>query len=146
MTTPSAGRPRKHILIVEDDADSRRALTNALEDEGYTIAARENGSEALEYLRESPRPHLIVLDLVMPGMDGWEFRHLQSQDARLASIPVIGVSAVGKLVDVDVSLRKPVDYDELLAAVARYVGRAPRPTARLPRGKRRRQQVEEALR
>ena len=56
-----------------------------------------------------------------PGMEGWEFRHEQKQDTELADIPVISLSAVGKLVDVDVVLRKPVDYDELVMAVERYV-------------------------
>ena len=56
-------------------------------------------------------------------MEGWEFRHKQKQDTELADIPVISLSAVGKLVDVDVVLRKPVDYDELVMAVERYVTR-----------------------
>ena len=81
------------------------------------------------YLRGAPHPSLILLDLVMPGMDGWEFRHKQTQDPQLARISVISVSAVGKLVDVDVSLRKPLDYDELIGAVRRYVAKAERPVA-----------------
>jgi len=109
------------ILIVEDDVGSRRALTNVLRDRGYHVTAVGDAHEALARLREEPRPSLIVLDLMMPGMDGWDFRQEQKRDPALAAIPVVAVSAVGKLVDVDVSLRKPLDYDELLAAVERYV-------------------------
>ena len=100
-----------------------------MEDQGYTVAALDSCAAALDYLRNSPYPSLILLDLVMSGMDGWEFRHKQTQDPRLAGIPVISVSAVGKLVDVDVSLRKPLDYDELIGAVGRYVPKAGRPVA-----------------
>ena len=135
MTTSTTERQGTQILIVEDDEDSRRALTNALEDQGYTVAALDSGAAALDYLRGSPHPSLILLDLVMSGMDGWEFRHKQTQDPQLAGIPVISVSAVGKLVDVDVSLRKPLDYDELIGAVGRYVPRAgrPKPANRKPK-------------
>ena len=121
MTTATVDRRSKQILVVEDDVDSRRALINVLEDEGYTVAAVSSGSEALHYLETAPAPGVILLDLVMPGMDGWEFRHSQRQVVRLARIPVISISAAGKLLDADVALRKPLDYDELLRAVKRYV-------------------------
>lgn len=115
------------ILVVEDDEHSRRALTNVLEDQGYPVTACDSCEAALEYLRQSPRPELILLDLMMEqGMEGWEFRHIQKQTPELAGIPVISVSAVGKLVDVDIALRKPLDYDDLLSAVARYIPRPPR--------------------
>jgi two-component system response regulator MprA len=113
------------ILVVEDDAGSRRALTNVLEDRGYTVDPVGTVTEALERLEQPPLPQLIVLDLMLPDMEGWDFRHLQKQDPRLAAIPVIGVSAVGKLVDVEHSFRKPLDYDRFLAAVEQYVGRPP---------------------
>ena len=121
----------KQILVVDDDEDSRRALANALEDEGYDVTALDSCEGALDFLLHSPSPALILLDLQMPGMEGWEFRHLQKQDPRLANIPVISVSAVGKLVDVDISLRKPVDYDELLQSVGRYVTKGGRKRMRL---------------
>jgi CheY-like chemotaxis protein len=123
MSTSPTAQETKQILIVEDDEDSRRALTNVLEDEGFSVAALSSCEAALDYLHGSPRPQLIVLDLMMPGMEGWDFRHLQKQDPELARIPVISISAVGKLVDVDVALRKPVDYDDLVMAVERYVTR-----------------------
>jgi CheY-like chemotaxis protein len=80
-------------------------------------------SEALRYLRHSQIPRLIVLDLMMPEMpmDGWDFRHEQRRDPKLAQIPVIAISAAGKLMDADVSLRKPIQYKELLRAVRQFL-------------------------
>src|SRR5437868_5918037 len=98
------------ILVVEDDPGSRRALANALEDEGYTVAAVGTVAAALIALSEEPLPQLIVLDMMLPDMEGWDFRALQKKDPAIAGIPVIGVSAVGKLVDVEYSFRKPLDY------------------------------------
>lgn len=66
------------ILIVDDDAGSRNALANLLRDEGYRVEAVAGGTEAMDHLHRSPAPKLIVLDLMMPGMDGWDFRHEQS--------------------------------------------------------------------
>ncbi len=113
----------KQILVVEDDNGSRRALTNVLQDRGYTVAAVGRVTDAMDLLRQEPLPDLIVLDLMLPDMEGWDFRHQQKRDTRIAAIPVIGVSAVGKLVDVEYSFRKPLDYDQFLAAVERYVER-----------------------
>ena len=109
------------ILIVDDDAGSRTALANVLRDEGFLVEAVENGHAALEYLRSASPPRLIVLDLMMPGMDGWDLRHEQKRDPKLATIPVIAVSAAGKLVDADAQFRKPLDLDKFLAAVKQYV-------------------------
>lgn len=117
-----APRARAEILVVDDDAGSREALATVLRDRGYTVTDVADVDEALERLRLVPRPGLIVLDLMMPGRDGWDFRQEQKKDPILAGIPVVAVSAAGKLVDVEVSLRKPLDYDELLRAVERYVG------------------------
>lgn len=114
---------KKLILIVEDDAGSRRALINILEDRGYRVVGVGSVTEAINFLREQPRPDLIVLDLMLPDMEGWDFRHHQKKDPRLADIPVIGISAIGKLVDVKYSFRKPLDYDEFLRAVQEYVPR-----------------------
>jgi len=121
VTTTSATKSAE-ILVVEDDIGSRRALTNVLRDRGYHVTAVADVDGAMDRLRRRPRPDLIVLDLMMPGQDGWDFRQEQKRNPQLADIPVIAVSAIGKLVDVDVSLRKPLDYDELLRAVEHYVG------------------------
>ena len=111
----------KQILIVEDDPGSRRALANVLQDRGYTVTSASTATQALDLVREHP-PGLIVLDLMLPDMEGWDFRLEQKKDPAIASIPVIGVSAVGKLVDVEYSFRKPLDYDRFLAAVEEYIG------------------------
>jgi CheY-like chemotaxis protein len=120
---PSTDRPK--ILVVEDDPGSRRAMQNILEDSGYAVAAVGTITDALHALRQS-QPSLIVLDLMLPDMEGWDFRARQKRDPEIAAIPVIGVSAVGKLVDVEYSFRKPLDYDQFLAAVEHYIGPARR--------------------
>ncbi|HYG76238.1 MAG TPA: response regulator [Planctomycetota bacterium] len=116
----------KTILIIEDDVDIRDALTQILEFEGYDIASASNGKEALDVLRNSARPGLILLDLMMPVMDGWQFRAEQQQDKRLADIPVVIVSADGRIFQKATAigaagyLRKPVELEVLLNTVQRH--------------------------
>jgi CheY-like chemotaxis protein len=102
------------ILIVDDDDASRRALADVLMDEGYDVVTACGGAEALGYLETGGTPRVILLDLMMPGIDGWDFRAAQKRDPRFAMIPVVAISAAGKLVDADYSLRKPLDIDALL--------------------------------
>jgi CheY-like chemotaxis protein len=109
------------ILIVDDDAGSRNALASLLRDEGFSVVAVAGGTDAMAQLCGSPGLKLIVLDLVMPDMDGWDFRHEQKRDPKLAAIPVIAVSATGKLPDADAQFRKPLDFEKFLASVRRYV-------------------------
>lgn len=116
---------KPQILVVDDDAGSRNALVTLLRDEGFTAVAVPDGREALDYLRVSPLPQLIVLDLMMADVDGWDFRHAQKRDPKLATIPVIAVSAAGKLPDADAQFRKPLDFDKFLEAVNRYVRPTP---------------------
>ncbi len=118
----SSGGAKTTILVVEDDADALAALGDLLESHGYAVASACNGAEALEVLGRSPLPNLIVLDLLMPTMDGWEFRRRQKKDPRIAHIPVVVVSAssAAKPIDADSILRKPVDIDRLLETVARH--------------------------
>jgi two-component system response regulator MprA len=120
-TAKDRGRVARQILVVEDDAGSRRALVNVLEDRGYSVLGVGSAIEALDFLADQPLPELIILDLMLPDMEGWDFRHRQKKIPAIAAIPVIGVSAVGKLVDVEYSLRKPLDYDEFVHAVEAYV-------------------------
>jgi two-component system response regulator MprA len=112
------------VLIVEDDRDIRECMADALEVEGYSVAFAGNGREALEKLRSGVRPELILLDLLMPVMSGWEFRHEQLADPLLSGIPVIVVSASspGGLRP-DRHLPKPFGVDELLEVVAEYASR-----------------------
>ena len=83
------------ILIVDDDCDVRRALTELLEDEGYAVAGAANGRAALDMIRGGVRPALILLDLMMPGMNGWDFRNAQLRDPELSAVPVVIVTASG---------------------------------------------------
>src|SRR5262245_22499124 len=87
------------ILIVDDDSDLRETIREVLDDEGYETAAAGNGAEALAWLREAPLPALILLDLMMPLMDGWRFREEQLKDDRIAAIPVIVMTAGRKVLE-----------------------------------------------
>jgi CheY-like chemotaxis protein len=116
------------ILVVEDEPDVRDALTVLLESEGYEVAAAAEGREALGRLRAAHhpgRPRLILLDLMMPVMDGFEFRVQQLQDPEIADIPVIVFSGGGDLdrkaglLAPDAWVAKPVDPPRLLALVRR---------------------------
>ena len=112
------------VLIVEDDADLRDMMAQLLLLEGFKAQAVANGREALGYLREGATPELILLDLMMPVMDGWEFRREQQRDPKLADVPVIVLSAldqtrVGNIGEV-AFLKKPLDFDRLIDLVRRY--------------------------
>jgi CheY-like chemotaxis protein len=113
------------VLIVEDDADIRVALMDVLEEAGYQPVGAVNGLDALEKLRQGAlKPCLIVLDLMMPIMDGRAFREQQLREPALASIPVVVCSAYREITDqtlrVAEFLRKPLDVDDLVEAVRRY--------------------------
>jgi signal transduction histidine kinase len=113
------------LLVIEDDADIREALDGLLSMEGFRVAGCSNGREALEWLRESPKPDVILLDLMMPVMDGWQFRVAQKEDPELATIPVLALSAdataKAAAIDADAYLRKPVDYETLVDTIDRLL-------------------------
>jgi len=110
--------PRKfRIMVIDDDKDIRDGLSDLLEDAGYDVTRTFSARRALQLMREGVVPDVILLDLIMPDLDGWDFRAAQKDDARLAGIPVIALSAAGKLVDAAVSLRKPIRFEEVLRAV-----------------------------
>ena len=117
------------VLVVDDDDDLRETICDVLEDDGFAAASAANGKEALDYLRSSPRPAMILLDLSMPVMDGVTFRELQRSDPAFAEIPVVVFSAAASLAEkcrdlgVEV-LKKPLKLEQLLAVVARYCGRS----------------------
>jgi len=112
------------VLIVEDDADLREMMAQLLSLEGFRTATVSNGLEALEYLHNGDRPDLILLDLMMPVMDGWEFRRQQQADPQLARVPVIVLSALDQNRAADVNaaafLKKPLDFDRLIKLVRSY--------------------------
>src|SRR5213075_2065863 len=83
------------VLIVDDDPPILSGLSEFLQGEGYNVAVAGDGRAALDQLRRGLRPSVIVLDLMMPVMDGWDFRHEQMKDAELRDIPVIVISATG---------------------------------------------------
>jgi CheY-like chemotaxis protein len=116
--------PHCPVLIVEDDEDLREMMAQLLTLEGFHTATVANGREALEYLHESVKPEVILLDLMMPVMDGWEFRRQQQADPALAPVPVIVLSALdhGRAADLeaDAFLKKPLDFDRLLSLVRTY--------------------------
>ncbi|HEV3263061.1 MAG TPA: response regulator transcription factor [Gemmataceae bacterium] len=121
-----ASRPAgKNILIVEDEDSTRDMLAMLLEDEGYAVTQAANGHEALDRLRSQDPPRVILLDLMMPVMDGWMFRRIQKQDPVLASIPVVIVSAAGEVGQQAVALsaasylQKPIEPNHLLATIRR---------------------------
>ena len=89
----------RSILIVEDDSDLREALSEVLRDEGYSVESAADGREALDRLRRDLRPSLILLDLTMPVMNGWQFRAEQRRDPALSEIPVVVLSAGDHLAD-----------------------------------------------
>jgi CheY-like chemotaxis protein len=113
------------ILVVDDEAFIRLYLEEVLVDEGHDVRSASDGAEALRLLREGePSPDLILLDLMMPGMNGWEFRKEQAADPGLAGIPVVVVSGAGDVqaeaarLGVQGYLAKPFFPEMLLAAIA----------------------------
>ena len=120
-------RENPNILVVEDDEDAREAMVALLQMKGYHAVPAANGRAALDYLDQAPAPDLIILDLWMPVMDGWQFRSEQTRNPRLAHIPVIVVTALSDRADVDANevIIKPVDVDRLLLKVDQYCRREP---------------------
>ncbi len=109
------------VLVVDDEIDIRQALAELLAGEGYQVVSAANGAEALVVARAF-HPSLVLLDLMMPGMDGWEFRAAQKHDPALSEIPVVVLSALGRVpsIDADGFLQKPFGLADLLAQVRHH--------------------------
>jgi len=107
------------ILVVEDDEDIRETIGEILENEGYEVALAENGQHALELLGGLSRPSLLLVDLIMPQMDGWELVKALARDDRLATIPVVLMSALPDSARLreHVVVKKPIDLRVLLQIV-----------------------------
>jgi CheY-like chemotaxis protein len=116
------------ILIVDDDGDTLHAISETLEIQGHRTRCASNGQEALKQLRSGPAPCLILLDLMMPVMNGWQFRQAQLEDERLAAVPVVILTADGnaaqkaEALSAKGYLKKPLRPGELLDTVARFCG------------------------
>jgi signal transduction histidine kinase len=123
------------ILVVEDDPQIRDIVSLVLEDEGYEVDTASDGREALARLRGGLDPDLIVLDLMLPALDGWEFRAIQRAEPELATIPVLAVSAdsSAKAAAIDATgfLRKPFRAADLLARVRKILEERVRLEARM---------------
>jgi CheY-like chemotaxis protein len=117
-------RQRPRVLLVDDDADLRLAVAEALEERGYEVALAAGGQEALQRLRAGPRPCAVLLDLLMPGMDGAEFLAAMRADAALADLPVIILTGVASsklkgLLGAQACLVKPFETAELCVEIDR---------------------------
>jgi CheY-like chemotaxis protein len=123
---PAVGAQSGLILLVEDDFILRGALAELLQAEGYRVECAANGLDALRRLEHAPKPALILLDIMLPYVDGLEFRAIQRASSAIADIPIIVITAVGIRPEVarDLDLRqaffKPLDQPRLLAAIRRH--------------------------
>lgn len=127
MTAASGGTARgKSILVIDDDDGVREILWQLLDSEGYQVLTAVDGADALRQLRQV-RPCLILLDLLMPDVSGWQFREVQQRIPELAGIPVVLISgfkdldAVGPSMGCEV-LMKPFELEDLLAIVRQHCG------------------------
>ena len=110
------------VLVVEDDRELREMMVVMLALEGFDPEEASDGAEALDRLRHGARPHVILLDMMMPRMDGWEFCRQRALDPAIEDIPVVVLSAVPRErihVPAAAVLSKPFDYDTLLNTVRR---------------------------
>jgi CheY-like chemotaxis protein len=123
-TTDREGAKRCVVAIIEDDAEFRNMLRELLEEEHYQVIAVSNGAEALETLRSAAVPNVILLDVSMPIMDGFDFLRHRNEDPRLSSVPVVLVTNAKPherpTAGVNDVVRKPIDIDEVLFAIKRY--------------------------
>jgi CheY-like chemotaxis protein len=120
-----AGNECKTVLVVDDDDGILETICEILQDEGYTVACVHNGERALDWLRTAGQgsgPCLILLDLMMPVMDGFRFREIQKEDPSFKAIPVVVISAHARKdqVDADAFLSKPIDLQQLISTVQQY--------------------------
>lgn len=120
----------QYVLLVEDDVDISEAVESILKEEGFNIKCVFNGKEALEFLAAAEKnPALILLDVIMPYMNGYEFREAQLKDSRISQIPTIILSATGpqetpeniERLNFHGTLKKPLDLDTLLDTVRKNI-------------------------
>lgn len=119
---------KKPVMIMDDDVDIRLTLADILEDEGYSVTSASDGLEGIQAINNMAQPPgLIILDLMMPNMNGHEFLKVRTENANLANIPVAYFSAdteihnKSKEAGVE-SIRKPVNFGELFSVVRKHCG------------------------
>jgi CheY-like chemotaxis protein len=131
--TIELGGPERspRVLVVDDDSGVRSAVRDFLHDEGFNVASAADGLDALKILRTGPHADVIVLDIIMPRMDGWDFRAAQLDDPALREIPVVVLTASGFVPDTIRRqlntfsvIAKPLDLDPFLKAVRDACGLA----------------------
>lgn len=108
------------ILLADDDDDIRTTVAAVLASEGHDVVEARNGMHAMQLLARDPLPDVIILDILMPVMNGFEFLDRMQRDPRIAHIPVLAVTAhakVGEVLGVVRVLRKPFDLDRLFEAI-----------------------------
>jgi CheY-like chemotaxis protein len=113
-------RDLKTIVVVEDDEGIRETMAALLEDEGFAVLQADNGAAGLEALRQSPDTTLVLLDLWMPVMNGWQMMEALRADPELRTVPVVVISAAGEVPPPEGAmafLKKPVRLETLLEAV-----------------------------
>ncbi|HXG11543.1 MAG TPA: response regulator [Gemmataceae bacterium] len=121
--------PGKYVLVIEDNALVRDAVTQLLRSKGYQVVAAANGREALDRLRSAGPPSVILLDLSMPVMGGRQFLQEQRREPAWASVPVVVLAGAAEPVPSGIAeyLVKPVGPQEVLEAIRRTIERGPRP-------------------
>jgi len=121
----TGGHGERCLLLVEDDAELRSSLGDLLRGDGYHVVDASNGLEALDCLQKGITPDLILLDLMMPVKDGWQFRIEQKRDPEFASIPVLVLSAddspKAAVIDAAAYVKKPFDYTTLQTTIERVI-------------------------
>src|SRR5690606_32731818 len=118
-------RPPATLLLVEDEEAIREVMEAVLQAEGYCVVSTGNGADALDVLRDGLRPCMIILDLMMPVMDGWQFRLAQLRDPELLKIPTVVYTAVGNVRETVENLNvaggfEKGDFAEMLRFVAQF--------------------------
>ena len=131
---PAPGQTRPQgpgrVLIIDDEPDVRELFQDILKAAGFDAVVAESGAEGLAVLRSDPQIRVVLLDLLMPEMDGWRFRHHQLSHPQFAAIPTVIVTgaplggAAHDQLQAAAYLSKPVPREQLIGAVAKYCERS----------------------
>ncbi len=114
------------VLVIDDDVDILETIQMVLEGSGYEVLTAQSGLDALDLLRAGKPVRLILLDMMMPTMSGWEFREAQQRDPAIANIPVVVMTGDSRVTDKAATvgaagyIRKPMNVDMLQSTIARF--------------------------